>query len=440
MPQSNNNNNNNNDTEPQNESTNRQQVDTPETQHDPLPTQEPRQQPQEQNDQAHLMDQFNERVEELRSCQAMCLLCFMGPCMLPRLCCLFGPNAVCSCILIFCCGVQFLDDEEQYDPPLDPRYIAQLRNMIQEQITTRRVTEVTSDTENNNAIDLNTVPTLAKLPAETRVPVSNVAVAMSQGIAISHKTVKFSDIVYYHDSNETVTLDESKDSFSQSSKDEKRSQYDDAESKIISTQRTENIDTVEGKNKVPATEYSDSSKGKERQKRNDDSDKINPSLVLDDDTKKSIGIEMDLEEIERSKKLENEDETSELLKSNDSAKKSPITTTKDTKSSPLLQNSEEETENQKGVLEIEDDETAKFLRKTTSEVSTDSIHSWHENYVTCSICLSDYDVGDLVSWSRNPDCNHGFHKECITDWLLKSPNCPCCRLPYIQTPDQNNSE
>ena len=417
----------NNDPQAQNESANRQQVDNPETQRNPLPAQR---QPEEQNGQAHLMDQFNERVEELRSCHAMCLLCCLGPCMLPRLCCLFGPSAVCSCILIFCCGVQFPEEEEQYEPPIDPRYLAQLRNMIQQHITTRRVTQVISDNENNNAIDLNNAaPSLAKLPAETRVPVNNVAVAMSQGIAIAHKTVTFSDIVYFHDYHETATLEESKDSLSQSSSKEDNSrQYDDAESKIILTEQTENIDTTdEGQKKIPAKEHTDS-------------DKINPPLVLDD-TKNSIGIEIDLEEIEKSAKLEaNEDETSELLKSNDSKKVSPTNTKKDTKLSPLLNNAKEETENERGVLEIEDDETAKFLRKTTSEVSTDSIHSWHENYVTCSICLSDYEVGDLVSWSRNPDCNHGFHKECITDWLMKNPNCPCCRLPYIQPPDQNNRE
>lgn len=51
--------------------------------------------------------------------------------------------------------------------------------------------------------------------------------------------------------------------------------------------------------------------------------------------------------------------------------------------------------------------------------------------IGCSICLMDYEVGEDVCWSRNPECIHAFHKECIVDWLMRNPQCPCCRRDYI---------
>ena len=82
----------------------------------------------------------------------------------------------------------------------------------------------------------------------------------------------------------------------------------------------------------------------------------------------------------------------------------------------------------------EANETADLLHKDDSKSPSQAEPSWHENFVTCSICLSDYEVGDLVCWSRNKECTHAFHKDCIVDWLLRNQNCPCCRLPYAELP------
>jgi hypothetical protein len=49
----------------------------------------------------------------------------------------------------------------------------------------------------------------------------------------------------------------------------------------------------------------------------------------------------------------------------------------------------------------------------------------------CDICLLDYEVGEEVAWSNNEGCIHAFHKECITDWLLRNPRCPLCRRDYV---------
>mmetsp|Transcript_11937 Transcript_11937/g.14912 ORF Transcript_11937/g.14912 Transcript_11937/m.14912 type:complete len:207 (-) Transcript_11937:167-787(-) len=54
-----------------------------------------------------------------------------------------------------------------------------------------------------------------------------------------------------------------------------------------------------------------------------------------------------------------------------------------------------------------------------------------EEEVSCSICLQEYDVDEEVSWSRNPECRHGYHKECITRWLLRNDTCPKCRKEYL---------
>ena len=49
---------------------------------------------------------------------------------------------------------------------------------------------------------------------------------------------------------------------------------------------------------------------------------------------------------------------------------------------------------------------------------------------TCSICVSDYQDGDLIA---EMPCGHKFHKECIHPWLRNNincnvnPNCPLCR-------------
>ncbi len=66
----------------------------------------------------------------------------------------------------------------------------------------------------------------------------------------------------------------------------------------------------------------------------------------------------------------------------------------------------------------------------------------------CQICLTDFELDDVVKYYQNPSlskicvlqCKHGFHPECIQNWLLKrveditSPikrlkTCPHCRYP-----------
>lgn len=50
---------------------------------------------------------------------------------------------------------------------------------------------------------------------------------------------------------------------------------------------------------------------------------------------------------------------------------------------------------------------------------------------TCPICLDDYEIGDELCASRNKECNHTFHLECMTDWLMTHDDCPLCRADYL---------
>lgn len=60
----------------------------------------------------------------------------------------------------------------------------------------------------------------------------------------------------------------------------------------------------------------------------------------------------------------------------------------------------------------------------------------------CAICVVAYEAGDVICWSKNDQCHHCFHKECIQQWLLLHEDCPCCRLPFlvVVVPQNNKGE
>ena len=47
----------------------------------------------------------------------------------------------------------------------------------------------------------------------------------------------------------------------------------------------------------------------------------------------------------------------------------------------------------------------------------------------CAICLTEYEVGDVVVCSKH--CPHVFHQGCILKWLSRgNRNCPTCRSKF----------
>mmetsp|Transcript_4930 Transcript_4930/g.5719 ORF Transcript_4930/g.5719 Transcript_4930/m.5719 type:complete len:220 (+) Transcript_4930:69-728(+) len=56
----------------------------------------------------------------------------------------------------------------------------------------------------------------------------------------------------------------------------------------------------------------------------------------------------------------------------------------------------------------------------------------------CPICLESYTAGEEICWSRNENCVHSFHLDCMQAWLMKSDDCPLCRENYLNN-GQNTS-
>ncbi len=50
---------------------------------------------------------------------------------------------------------------------------------------------------------------------------------------------------------------------------------------------------------------------------------------------------------------------------------------------------------------------------------------------SCPICCDDYAKGDDIAWSKNEQCCHAFHTDCIIEWLMNHDDCPICRSNYL---------
>mmetsp|Transcript_17623 Transcript_17623/g.22248 ORF Transcript_17623/g.22248 Transcript_17623/m.22248 type:complete len:230 (+) Transcript_17623:1420-2109(+) len=50
---------------------------------------------------------------------------------------------------------------------------------------------------------------------------------------------------------------------------------------------------------------------------------------------------------------------------------------------------------------------------------------------SCPICLEEYKVGDEIAWSKNNECPHAFHLDCMINWLMDHDECPLCRADYL---------
>mmetsp|Transcript_20647 Transcript_20647/g.50705 ORF Transcript_20647/g.50705 Transcript_20647/m.50705 type:complete len:407 (+) Transcript_20647:64-1284(+) len=56
-----------------------------------------------------------------------------------------------------------------------------------------------------------------------------------------------------------------------------------------------------------------------------------------------------------------------------------------------------------------------------------------EGEAECCICLDKYEAGDTICASKNTECTHVYHKDCVMDWLMKNHNqCPLCRTDLLK--------
>jgi len=88
---------------------------------------------------------------------------------------------------------------------------------------------------------------------------------------------------------------------------------------------------------------------------------------------------------------------------------------------------------EEGVIPLEKVESCKStdrsLSDTVSYFSYEDVSITSDDCEMCSICLCAYDEGDVRIFSKR--CPHAFHKECILEWLVKSQQCPCCRIDMV---------
>ena len=50
----------------------------------------------------------------------------------------------------------------------------------------------------------------------------------------------------------------------------------------------------------------------------------------------------------------------------------------------------------------------------------------------CNICLLNYKVGNVITYSSNEECHHVFHRDCVLHWLHVKNNCPCCHHAFLE--------
>ncbi|CAH2053223.1 unnamed protein product [Thlaspi arvense] len=69
--------------------------------------------------------------------------------------------------------------------------------------------------------------------------------------------------------------------------------------------------------------------------------------------------------------------------------------------------------------------TKGLSRNSIQKIPTFNSCSGHQTISSCSICLQDWEEGELGR--KLERCGHTFHKICIDEWLIRQETCPICR-------------
>ena len=73
-----------------------------------------------------------------------------------------------------------------------------------------------------------------------------------------------------------------------------------------------------------------------------------------------------------------------------------------------------------------------MLNLHTKEYIDNAIVSQSSSECLCSICLSEFKVGEVIATSSltSGGCSHVFHEECIKGWLRRENTCPLCKQVF----------
>ncbi len=75
------------------------------------------------------------------------------------------------------------------------------------------------------------------------------------------------------------------------------------------------------------------------------------------------------------------------------------------------------------------------LSGVSEKIENSSVESLYSPR-TCPICLEEYKEGDDICWSKNKNCPHAFHLDCMAEWLIENDECPMCRENYLEDLDE----
>ena len=70
--------------------------------------------------------------------------------------------------------------------------------------------------------------------------------------------------------------------------------------------------------------------------------------------------------------------------------------------------------------------------KNESTTNNEIMDDMNEFINVCPICLGEFEAGQEICSSKNLDCHHSFHLDCMLEWLMKHDECPLCRQDYLK--------
>jgi len=110
---------------------------------------------------------------------------------------------------------------------------------------------------------------------------------------------------------------------------------------------------------------------------------------------------------------------------------------------PLLSPDSKDSENTVGsVEEINEMPQISSNNSAATAVNTSCYDGFGDDEDVCPICLDNFEVGDIVMWSRrnHGSCSHVFHEDCLLQWLLeqRENECPTCRACFIADVSTNS--